>query len=106
MAEEVKEVATTETPNVETKAEVETPVEMETGGATDSGGKLGMVAIMMLGLTTASLIYSIYYYRKRLEALKKGDSEIVVQLKKDMEELKGKINTLTGNTIRNGKLVQ
>ena len=55
MAEEVKEVAITETPNVETKAEVETPVEMETGGATDSGGNLGMVAIMMLGLIPMSM---------------------------------------------------
>ncbi len=79
------------------------PISMEMGGASDSS-KLGWVAIMMLGLTSASLIYSIFYYRKRLEALKKGDNKMIAQLKSDMQEMKNKIDTLTGNKVRYGKL--
>ena len=85
------------TPTVEA-----TPMAM--GGVSDSSPKLGWVAIMMLGLTSASLIYSIFYYRRRLEALKKGDSKIVMQLQSDMQEMKSKIDTLTGNKVRNGRL--
>ncbi len=85
------------TPTVEA-----TPMAM--GGVSDSSSKLGWVAIMMLGLTSASLIYSIFYYRRRLEALKKGDSKIVIQLQSDMQEMKSKIDTLTGNKVRNGRL--
>lgn len=77
---------------------------MASGGMTNQGSKLGWVAIMMLGLTSASLIYSIFYYRRRLEALKKGDSKIVTQLQSDMQEMKSKIDTLTGNKVRNGRL--
>ena len=76
---------------------VEPTVEMATGGATDNTSKLGWVAIMMLGLTSASLIYSIFYYRRRLDALKKGDSKMISQLKSDMQEMKSKIDTLTGS---------
>jgi len=73
------------------------------GGVSDSP-KLGWVAIMMLGLTSASLIYSIFYYRKRLEALKNGDNKMIAELKNDMQEMKNKIDTLTGNKVRYGKL--
>jgi len=91
------------TPTVEATPKVEaTPMAM--GGVSDSSPKLGWVAIMMLGLTSASLIYSIFYYRRRLEALKKGDSKIVMQLQSDMQEMKSKIDTLTGNKVRNGRL--
>jgi len=91
------------TPTVEATPTVE-PTTMAMGGVTDSSQKLGWVAIMMLGLTSASLIYSIFYYRRRLEALKKGDSKIVMQLQSDMKEMKGKIDKLTGNRQRNGRL--
>ena len=96
----------TTTPQVqstETMPTSEAPISMQSGGKSDSA-KLGWVTIMMLGLTSASLIYSIFYYRKRLEALKNGDNKIIVQLKKDMEEMKSKIDKLTGNNIRYGKL--
>ena len=83
----------------------EPTTEMAVGGTTDSTPKLGWVAIMMLGLTSASLIYSIFYYRRRLDALKKGDSKMISQLKSDMQEMKSKIDTLTGNKTRNGRLV-
>ena len=59
---------------------------------------------MMLGLTSALLIYSIFYYRKRLEALKNGDNKMIAELKRDMQEMKSKIDTLTGNKVRYGKL--
>jgi len=77
---------------------------MESGGMADSSPKLGWVAIMMLGLTSASLIYSIFYYRKRLEALRKGDNKMISQMKSDLEEMKSKLDTLTGNKVRNGRL--
>lgn len=77
---------------------------MESGGMSDSSPKLGWVAIMMLGLTSASLIYSIFYYRKRLEALRKGDNKMISQMKSDLEEMKSKLDTLTGNKVRNGRL--
>ena len=92
--------ATTEPTNT-----MEATPQMETGGMTDRSSKLGWVAIMMLGLTSASLIYSIFYYRRRLELLRKGDNKMVAQLKNDMEEMKSKIDTLTGNKVRNGRLV-
>jgi hypothetical protein len=91
------------TPTVEATPSVEATT-MATGGVTDSTQKLGWVAIMMLGLTSASLIYSIFYYRRRLESLKKGDSKIVMQLQSDMKEMKDKIDKLTGNRQRNGRL--
>jgi hypothetical protein len=84
---------------------VEPTIEMATGGSTDSTSKLGWVAIMMLGLTSASLIYSIFYYRRRLDALKKGDNKMIGQLQSDMQEMKNKMDTLTGNRTRNGRLV-
>ncbi len=59
---------------------------------------------MMLRLTSAFLIYSIFFYRRRLEALKKGDNKMIAQLQSDLEEMKGKINTLTGNRVVNGRL--
>ena len=94
---------TTPTPPPTPSAEPTT--EMAVGGATDSTSKLGWVAIMMLGLTSASLIYSIFYYRRRLDALKKGDNKMIGQLQSDMQEMKNKIDTLTGNRTRNGRLV-
>ena len=97
-------LASAEAPvTTETTSAVDT-TSMATGGATESTQKLGWVAIMMLGLTSASLIYSIFYYRRRLEALKKGDGKIVMQLQSDMKEMKSKIDTLTGNKVRNGRL--
>ena len=92
------------TPTSTPTTSVEPTLEMATGGATDSTPKLGWVAIMMLGLTSASLIYSIFYYRRRLDALKKGDNKMIGQLKSDMQEMKSKIDTLTGNRTRNGRL--
>ena len=94
---------TTEMQGTEATPTTEAPMSMEMGGVSDSP-KLGWVAIMMLGLTSASLIYSIFYYRKRLEALKNGDNKMIAELKNDMQEMKNKIDTLTGNKVRYGKL--
>ena len=94
---------TTEMQGTEATPTAEAPMSMEMGGVSDSP-KLGWVAIMMLGLTSASLIYSIFYYRKRLEALKNGDNKMIAELKNDMQEMKNKIDTLTGNKVRYGKL--
>jgi hypothetical protein len=81
------------------------PVSMASGGMADGGQKLGWVAIMMLGLASASLIYSIFYYKRRLEALKNGDNKMIAQLQADMQEMKSKIDTLTGKRTFNGRLV-
>lgn len=69
-----------------------------------SNSDLGWVAIMMLGLTGASLIYSIFYYKKRLENLKRFDNTLISGIKSDIEQMKGKIDLLTRKTMRNGKL--
>ena len=72
MEENVTQNASTEaTPNVETQPTT-SEVSMQSGGSV-SGEKLSLLAIMMLGLTTASLIYSIHYYRKKVESLKRGE---------------------------------
>ena len=94
---------TTEMQGTEATPTTQAPMSMEMGGVSDSP-KLGWVAIMMLGLTSASLIYSIFYYRKRLEALKNGDNKMIAELKRDMQEMKSKIDTLTGNKVRYGRL--
>ena len=61
MEENVTQNASPEaTPNVETPQPTN-EVSMQSGGSV-SGEKLSWLAIMMLGLTTASLIYSIHYY--------------------------------------------
>ncbi len=99
------ESVSAETTPTTTETAVGGATEMAVGGATDSTPKLGWVAIMMLGLTSASLIYSIFYYRRRLDALKKGDNKMIAQLQSDMQEMKNKIDTLTGNRTRNGRLV-
>ncbi len=89
-------VTETSTPVVDT-----TTPSMETGGSVNGGGdKLGWVGIMMLGLASASLIYSIFYYKKRLEALKNGDNKAIAQMQGDLNEMKSKIDTLTGKKTR------
>ena len=94
---------TTEIQGTEPTPSAEAPITMEMGGVSDSP-KLGWVAIMKLGLTGASLIYSIFYYRKRLEMLRTGDNKMIAELTRDMQEMKSKIDTLTGNKVRYGKL--
>ena len=68
---------------------------------TDDNSKLGWIGIMLLGLTTASLIYSIFYYRKRMQHLEKGENKLIQQLRQDVDEIKEKLGTLSG-----GKKVQ
>lgn len=99
----VAEKSAEATPSTETNL-TDTP-SMESGGAIGSGQKLGWVAIMMLGLTSASLIYSIFYYKRRLEALKNGDNKMIAQLQSDMQEMKNKVDSLTGKRTRNARLV-
>lgn len=91
-------------PSVEPQPNAQ-PVSMASGGMSDSGQKLGWVAIMMLGLASASLIYSIFYYKRRLEALKNGDNKMIAQLQNDMQEMKNKIDSLTGKRTFNARLV-
>tara|TARA_Y100000114_G_C11762224_1_gene330480 strand:- start:4486 stop:4794 length:309 start_codon:yes stop_codon:yes gene_type:complete len=83
---------------------VDTNTELAKGGETSnesmmetgSSQNLGMVGILMLGLASASLIYSIFYYRKRMQNLKKGENQLVQELRKDVEEIKQKLGTLGG----------
>ena len=56
-------VSSETTPTPTPTPSIETTPQMATGGMTDSTQKLGWVAIMMLGLTSASLVYSIFYKR-------------------------------------------
>ena len=68
---------------------------------TDDNSKLGWVGIMLLGLTTASLIYSIFYYRKRMKHLEKGENKLIQELRNDIDEINEKLSSLSG-----GKKVQ
>jgi hypothetical protein len=103
MEENVTQNASTEaTPNVETQPTT-SEVSMESGGSV-SGEKLSLLAIMMLGLTTASLIYSIHYYRKKVESLKRGEFQLK-KMKEDIDALKRKLtNTNKGNRTRYGRM--
>jgi hypothetical protein len=103
MEENVTQNASTEaTPNVET-SQPTNEVSMQNGGSV-SGDKLSWLAIMMLGLTTASLIYSIHYYRKKVESLKRGEFQLK-KMKQDIDALKSKLtNTNRGNRTRYGRL--
>ena len=79
------------TPNAETSS-------MESGGEMyDGSKKLGFIGIMLLGLT------SIYYYRKNVESLKKGQLELK-QIKQDIDAMKQKFANATGNRTRYGRL--
>lgn len=68
---------------------------------TDDNSKLGWIGIMLLGLTTASLIYSIFYYRRRMQHLEKGENKLIQELRTDVDEINDKLSTLSG-----GKKVQ
>jgi hypothetical protein len=85
----MEENTTPTTPEVSAEASPQAttePITMESGGSMDSS-KLGWVAIMMLGLTTASLIYSIHYYRKKTESIKRGELTLK-KMKEDIQSLK------------------
>ena len=69
---------TTEMQGTEATPTTQAPMSMEMGGVSDSP-KLGWVAIMMLGLTSASLIYSIFYYRKRTQVIPDALEIILIQ---------------------------
>lgn len=86
------------------KSEAIENIENFRDGGMPSNSDLGWVAIMMLGLTGASLIYSIFYYKKRLENLKRFDDTLISGIKNDIEQMKGKIDSLTGKRVRNGRL--
>lgn len=88
-----------------TPISTESPITMETGGISNEGKDLGWVAIMMLGLVSASLIYSIFYYRKRLDALKNGDNSAISQLQTDVNEIQEKIDILTGKKVKNATFI-
>jgi len=104
MEENVTQNTATETTTTSETQPVQTEQNFESGGATyDSSKKLGWLAIMMLGLTTASLIYSIHYYRKKVESLKRGEFQLK-QMKQDIDALKQKLSKTTGNRVRYGKL--
>lgn len=102
---EAKNIVATETASAQPTTTDNSSVSMETGGVTNDSGNLGYVAIMMLGLASASLIYSIFYYKRRLDALKNGDNKAISQLQSDLKELQDKMNKLTGKKTRNATFV-
>lgn len=104
MEENVTQNTATENTTTNETQPVQNEQNFESGGATyDGSKKLGWLAIMMLGLTTASLIYSIHYYRKKVESLKRGEFQLK-QMKQDIDALKQKLSKTTGNRVRYGKL--
>ena len=90
-----------EAPNVPVVApKVEAIIEpMDKGGNVDSSDELGLIPVMMLGLLTASLVYSIFYYRNSLKDIKKGSS--VSKVKADVDALRTRLDNLTKKKTRN-----
>jgi hypothetical protein len=86
-------------PIVETPPTPPTPSLEEGGNVIDSSAKLGLIPLMMLGLVTASLVYSIYYYRNALRDIKKGSS--VAKVREDVDALRNRLDNLTKKKTRN-----
>jgi hypothetical protein len=95
----------TATPTPEAVTPTPTPTTETTSyeGGGDVSEKLGLIPIMMLGLTTASLVYSIYYYRNSLREIKKGSA--LSKVKADVDALRDRLDSLVSKKskkTRNG----
>jgi Flp pilus assembly secretin CpaC len=84
----------------------EVPISAAEGGAVESGksgfmpfadenGKLGFIGLAIIGVTLASLFYSIYWYRKNIQIMEEerddnGDlAQDVTEIKRNLKKLLG-----------------
>jgi hypothetical protein len=62
---------------------------------TDDNGKLGYIGLAIIGVTLASLFYSIYWYRKNIAAME-AEMEETDELRKEVSEIKVNLKALLG----------
>jgi hypothetical protein len=62
---------------------------------TDDNGKLGYIGLAIIGVTLASLFYSIYWYRKNISAME-AEMEENDELRKEVSEIKVNLKALLG----------
>jgi hypothetical protein len=88
----------------------EAPISAAEGGAVESGksgfmpfadenGKLGFIGLAIIGVTLASLFYSIYWYRKNIQIMEE-EREDNDGLSKDVSEIKRNLKKLLGTTYQ------
>lgn len=65
----------------------------------DENGKLGFIGLAIIGVTLASLFYSIYWYRKNIQLMEE-EREENEGLSKDVSEIKRNLKLLLGQTYQ------
>lgn len=63
---------------------------------TDDNGKLGYIGLAIIGVTLASLFYSIYWYRKSIRQIE-AEMEENDEVRKEVSEIKVNLKALLGN---------
>jgi hypothetical protein len=63
---------------------------------TDDSGKVGYIGLAIIGVTLASLFYSIYWYRKSIRQIE-ADMEENDEIRKEVSEIKVNLKALLGN---------
>lgn len=63
---------------------------------TDDNGKLGYVGLAIIGVTLASLFYSIYWYRKNIKIMEE-EREETDEVRKEVSEIKVNLKALLGS---------
>jgi hypothetical protein len=63
---------------------------------TDDNGKLGYIGLAIIGVTLASLFYSIYWYRKSIRQIE-AEMDENDEVRKEVSEIKVNLKALLGN---------
>jgi hypothetical protein len=91
--------ATATTPDSSTPSPDAGSVDVTTAGVpstfTDDQGKLGYIGLAIIGVTLASLFYSIYWYRKSIQQIEE-EMEENDELRKEVSEIKVNLKALLG----------
>jgi hypothetical protein len=65
----------------------------------DENGKLGFIGLAIIGVTLASLFYSIYWYRKNIQIMEE-ERDDNGDLAQDVTEIKRNLKKLLGTTYQ------
>lgn len=85
-------------PVVETPQVIETPVTPEPPSVPENvpfGKYFQTAQVVIFGLMTATFVYSIYYYKKKL------DNDPIISLTKEVEQVKHNLQKLMGSNYEN-----
>lgn len=77
------------------------------GGSVGSSSllKFSFIEIFMLGLSTASLIYSIHYYRLKLNQRQNSEMREISKISSDVQKLKKQLEKVEStNRTKNGNI--